>query len=167
MEKTEEKKSKGGRPKKKIDYEIVFRLANIFCTKTEIACVLGFDPSTLYADPVFQDTYKRGREGGKTTLRRYQMNLAEKNTAMAVWLGKQYLGQKDLPTDESSPRVLVVADVPTDDNGDNLPLDSTARVTNEISNDNEVITIDDGNIVDIEKTADNLGIDLETLNDKR
>lgn len=165
MEKTEEKKSKGGRPKKKIDYEIVFRLANIFCTKTEIACVLGFDPSTLYADPVFQDTYKRGREGGKTTLRRYQMNLAEKNTAMAVWLGKQYLGQKDLPTDESSPRVLVVADVPVDDNGDNLPLDNTARDNNEVVN--EVITIDDENIVDIEKTADSLGIDLETLNDKR
>lgn len=154
---------KGGRPKKEIDYELVSKLAHIFCTKEEIAAILDVNPTTLYANSVFQDVYKKGREGGKASLRRIQMNLAEKNTAMAVWLGKQYLGQKDLPTDESSPRVLVVADVPTDDNGDNLPLDSTARVTNEISN--EVII--DGNIVDIEKTADSLGIDMETLNDKR
>lgn len=28
-------------------------------------------------------------------MRRYQWKLAEKNTAMAIWLGKQMLGQKD------------------------------------------------------------------------
>ena len=158
-----EEKKRVGRPKKQIDYEMVEKLAHIFCTKEEIAAILGVDPGTLYADPIFQDTYKKGRIGGKMSLRRMQYKLAEKNTAMAVWLGKQYLGQKDLPTDESSPRVLVVADVPTDDNGDNLPLDSTARDDNEVIN--EVII--DGNVVDIEKTADNLGIDMETLNDKR
>lgn len=154
-----EEKKRVGRPKKQIDYEMVEKLAHIFCTKEEIAAILGVDPGTLYADPFFQDTYKKGRIGGKMSLRRMQYKLAEKNTAMAVWLGKQYLGQKDLPTDESSPRVLVVADVPTDDNGDNLPLDSTAR--------DDSIAIIDGNIIDIEKTADNLGIDMETLNDKR
>ena len=29
------------------------------------------------------------------SLRRMQYKLAEKNTAMAIFLGKQYLGQKD------------------------------------------------------------------------
>lgn len=156
MEKKKEK-DKGGRPKKEIDYELASKLAHIFCTKEEIAAILDVNPSTLYADDLFQDVYKKGREGGKASLRRFQMNLAEKNTAMAVWLGKQYLGQKDLPTDESTPRVLVVADVPTDDNGDNLPLEKSAK------DENEVIDII---AVDVKKTADNLGIDMETLNDK-
>ena len=30
------------------------------------------------------------------SLRRYQFQLAQKNTAMAIWLGKQYLGQRDI-----------------------------------------------------------------------
>ena len=29
------------------------------------------------------------------SLRRTQFRTAEKNTAMAIWLGKQYLGQKE------------------------------------------------------------------------
>ena len=32
---------------------------------------------------------------GRTSLRRYQFKLAEKNAAMAIFLGKNYLGQKD------------------------------------------------------------------------
>lgn len=38
---------------------------------------------------------KRGK--GKISLRRHQMRLAEKNATMAIWLGKQYLGQTDRP----------------------------------------------------------------------
>jgi hypothetical protein len=29
------------------------------------------------------------------SLRRYQFDLAENNATMAIWLGKQWLGQKD------------------------------------------------------------------------
>lgn len=33
--------------------------------------------------------------GLKIKLRRNQLKLSEKSAAMAIWLGKQYLGQKD------------------------------------------------------------------------
>ena len=32
---------------------------------------------------------------GKISLRRKQWQLAEKSASMAIWLGKQYLGQRD------------------------------------------------------------------------
>ena len=37
------------------------------------------------------------RIGGLVKLRRSQFKLAEKNAAMAIWLGKNYLGQSDSP----------------------------------------------------------------------
>ena len=43
----------------------------------------------------FADAYKKYSVGGKISLRRYQMRMAETNATMAIWLGKQYLGQTD------------------------------------------------------------------------
>ena len=86
----------GGRPKKEIDYNIVEKLANIQCTQEEIASFLNIHVRTLQRDEEFCRVYKKGIENGKMSLRRYQYKLAEKNTAMAIFLGKQYLGQKDI-----------------------------------------------------------------------
>ena len=83
------------RPKKSIDYEIVEKLSNIQCTQEEIANFLDVSVRTLQRDEEFCRIYKKGINNGKMSLRRYQYKLAEKNTAMAIWLGKQYLGQKD------------------------------------------------------------------------
>ena len=44
---------------------------------------------------LFSDVYKRLSVKGKISLRRYQFQQAEKSTAMAIWLGKQYLGQTE------------------------------------------------------------------------
>lgn len=44
----------------------------------------------------FADTFKTHSQSGKISLRRYQFKLAEKNAAMAIFLGKQYLGQRDI-----------------------------------------------------------------------
>lgn len=41
--------------------------------------------------------FKKKSAGGKMSLRRYQFELAKKNASMAIWLGKQYLGQSDNP----------------------------------------------------------------------
>lgn len=150
-----EEKKKLGRPKKKIDYEMVERMAHIFCTQDEIAVLLDVDVKTLQRDPLFGIAYTKGRQGGKMSLRRMQYKLAEKNTAMAVWLGKQYLGQRDLVNDENAPRISIVSDVPKDDSDDV----SSSALT--LKNDDNII-ID----VDIDKTAEALGIDMETLNDK-
>ena len=84
-----------GRPKIQIDYNTVEKLANIQCTQEEIASFLGISVRTLQRDEEFCRIYKKGQENGKMSLRRMQYKLAEKNTAMAIFLGKQYLGQKD------------------------------------------------------------------------
>lgn len=91
-----EEKNKGGRPKKVIDYETVEKLAALFCTQDEIAAFLNLDVKTLRADDKFMELYKKGQEKGKCSLRRHQYECAKKgNSAMLIWLGKQYLGQSE------------------------------------------------------------------------
>ena len=84
-----------GRPKKEIDYTTVEKLANIQCTQDEIASFLGISTRTLQRDEQFMELFNRGRENGKMSLRRIQWRHAEKSVPMAIWLGKQYLGQRD------------------------------------------------------------------------
>lgn len=43
----------------------------------------------------FAEVYKKYSANGKISLRRYQFNLAKTNASMAIWLGKQMLGQKE------------------------------------------------------------------------
>lgn len=84
-----------GRPKIEIDYATVEKLANIQCTQDEIASFIGVSTRTLQRDEQFMELFNRGRENGKMSLRRIQWKHAEKSATMAIWLGKQYLGQKD------------------------------------------------------------------------
>lgn len=84
-----------GRPKKEIDYTTVEKLANIQCTQEEIASFLGISSRTLLRDEKFKELFAKGRENGKMSLRRIQWKHAEKSASMAMFLGKQYLGQRD------------------------------------------------------------------------
>lgn len=84
-----------GRPKKEIDYATVEKLANIQCTQEEIASFLGISTRTLQRDEQFMELFNKGRESGKMSLRRIQWKHAEKSASMAMFLGKQYLGQRD------------------------------------------------------------------------
>jgi hypothetical protein len=43
----------------------------------------------------FSDVFREKRGIGRISLRRSQFELAKKNAAMAIWLGKQYLNQSD------------------------------------------------------------------------
>ena len=43
----------------------------------------------------YNELYAQYAARGKSSLRRYQFNLAKTNATMAIWLGKQWLGQKD------------------------------------------------------------------------
>lgn len=83
------------RPKKLIDYDVVEKLASIQCTQEEIANFLDVSVRTLQRDEEFCRIYKKGQDNGKMSLRRTQFRLAEHNVTMAIWLGKQYLGQSD------------------------------------------------------------------------
>jgi len=49
----------------------------------------------------FAEAMERGRAKGRISVRRHQMKLLEAgNATMAVWLGKQLLGQRDVITAE-------------------------------------------------------------------
>ena len=85
----------GGRPKKEINYKLVESLASLFCTEEEIAGVLDISTRTLQRDSEFCHIYKKGKEQAKMSLRRKQFKLAETNASMAIFLGKNYLGQRD------------------------------------------------------------------------
>lgn len=76
-------------------------LCRIMCTKEEIADIFEVDADTLNAwcKKIYGDTfsvvYKKKSAKGKMSLRRYQFEQAKKNPTLAIWLGKQWLGQSD------------------------------------------------------------------------
>lgn len=98
-------KNLGGRPTAddlgKIDWEKLQKLCFIHCTGEEIAGIFEIDYDTLNRNIQykygfgFADYFKRYSAGGKASLRRRQFQMAESNPTMAIWLGKQYLGQTD------------------------------------------------------------------------
>ena len=91
------------RPKKEIDQKQFENLCGLQCTLEEICGWFGVSDKTLNAwcmrtyRASFADVFKQQRGRGKISLRRHQMRLAENNATMAIWLGKQYLGQTDKP----------------------------------------------------------------------
>ncbi len=85
-----------GRPPFIIDYELVKKLAHIQCTMEEIANFLGCSIKTLEKNKEFIGVYKKEIEGGRMSLRRKQWKAVDEgNITMLVWLGKQYLKQRD------------------------------------------------------------------------
>jgi len=91
----------GGRPKKIFDQRMFEELCELQCTKDEICAILDCDEKTLTRwckeiyNEGFSDIYKSKSACGRKSLRRYQFNLAKTSAAMAIWLGKQQLGQVD------------------------------------------------------------------------
>lgn len=92
-----------GRPKKEIDKKLFEALCALQCTLPEFEDQLGVSDKTLNAwckreyGESFSDTFAKKRGAGKVSLRRMQWRLAEKSAAMAIFLGKQYLDQRDAP----------------------------------------------------------------------
>lgn len=85
----------------KISRALFENLCSIQCTKEEICAVLEVSEKTLNSwcnseyGKNFSLVFSKKREYGKSSLRRTQWKLADKNPTMAIWLGKQYLGQRD------------------------------------------------------------------------
>lgn len=90
-----------GRPLKQIDQKTFENLCKIQCTEREIAGVFECHIDTVDAwckrtyGVGFSDTYKMFSDQGKASLRRIQFKLAERNPSMAIFLGKNMLGQTD------------------------------------------------------------------------
>lgn len=90
-----------GKPKSIIDWELFKEMCHIHCTQVEICAILKVDHETLGKHIRekfgidYLEAYSQFSCGGKKSLRRIQFEQAEKNCSMAIWLGKQWLGQKD------------------------------------------------------------------------
>lgn len=91
-----------GRPKKQIDKAQFEKLCGIFCSRDDICDFFEVSKDTLirwckatYNNETFETIYKKMSAKGRSSLRRFQFALAEKNAAMAIFLGKNYLGQTD------------------------------------------------------------------------
>lgn len=90
-----------GRPKIVIDEKLFKKLCGLFCTKEEIAGVFECSEDTIERwckrtyRMNFADVFKKESAKGKMSLRRNQFKLSEKSAAMAIFLGKNYLGQRD------------------------------------------------------------------------
>jgi hypothetical protein len=95
------KRGKPGIDPIEVDWAQVKKLAAIHCTRNEIASFLDISHDTLERsskrdyDRTIGSLLEEWRDGGKCSLRRKQWVLAEKNAAMAIFLGKQLLGQRD------------------------------------------------------------------------
>ena len=92
---------KVGRPVKEVNKELFEKLCGLHCTLQEIAGCLGVSDYTLEKwceqeyGKKFLDVFKEKSMRGNVSLRRMQWKLAEKCPAMAIFLGKNFLGQKD------------------------------------------------------------------------
>ena len=103
------------RPRKNIDRKDFESLLAIQCTLEEVTAFFDHKLDGCSADTIerwckreykesFADIAAKKRNLGKISLRRAQFELAKKNGAVAIFLGKNYLGQKDniIETDEQT-----------------------------------------------------------------
>lgn len=95
------------RPRKEIDQGQFEKLCALQCTETEICDWFDVTDKTLNSwcrriyKQSFSEVYAKKRGSGKISIRRAQWKLAvEKlNPTMLIWLGRNYLGQRDQPED--------------------------------------------------------------------
>lgn len=98
---------------KEINKQQFESLCSIQCTQEEICSVLMVDHKTLTKwckknyNKSFSQVFKEKRQGGRASLRRMQWKLAENNATMGIWLGKQYLNQKDEPDKDTNQTIVV------------------------------------------------------------
>lgn len=89
------------RPRIEIDEDSFKKLCGLQCTLVEIASFFNCSEDTIENwckrtfGKNFSEVYKKHSASGKISLRRWQFKMAEHNCSMAIFLGKNYLGQKD------------------------------------------------------------------------
>jgi hypothetical protein len=96
------KKKANGRPRTAIDWEEFDRLCGLQATLEEIAAWFACDIATIERavkrekELGFAEYFAQKRGVGRVSLRRVQFREAlAGNPTMLVWLGKQWLGQRD------------------------------------------------------------------------
>lgn len=123
--KTSEQKAKIGRPPALVEAPDLIRqigaLAQMQCTQFEAAAVLGVCEDTfrtfIRSHEESEKAWEQGFGKGQASLRRWQFESARKGSGqMQIWLGKQYLNQRD-KTDVEGSMVLTDERSPTEITG--------------------------------------------------
>src|SRR5579859_1700108 len=87
------------------------KLAAMQCTDEEIAGWFGVSTRTIERrrkSRVFAEVIERGKAKGRISLRRSQLRILEEGSAvMGIFLGKQYLGQRD-QLDIGAPQIVAI-----------------------------------------------------------
>lgn len=106
MSEQEQEKQGRGRPRLKLDKQQIQRLAELQCTRQEIAYVMGCSLDTLARH--HRPDIDMGNAMGKIKLRRAMMrNATEKdNATIQIWLSKQWLGYTDAPVSDEDNLIL-------------------------------------------------------------
>ncbi len=98
-------------PKAKFDRKLVRTLAGYGCTQEEIANACGISETTLKKHA--RAELDSGYAEMKRSLRRWQYEAAKGgNTALLIWLGKQYLGQRDKAEQTIREEVVTIEELP-------------------------------------------------------
>ena len=96
MKKLRANKTKVCRPKLNIDGDKISKWISYGATVKEIADVGNCSEDHIHK--VFRQNITKGKAERNIRLRKAQFELAlSGNCSMLIWLGKQYLGQKDTP----------------------------------------------------------------------
>ena len=94
-------KTKTGRPKLVVDWKKFETACSLLATQEEMCGLLNISPDTLSRrvkekyKVTFAEYIKKSGSLAKVSLRRTQFAMAKNSVAMAIWLGKQYLGQRE------------------------------------------------------------------------
>ena len=89
------------RPKIDIDKRAFEKLGALQCTQEEIASTFDCSADTISRwckktyGKCFADVFAEKRLAGLASLRATQFQLAKRSAALAIFLGKNYLGQRD------------------------------------------------------------------------
>lgn len=65
-----------------------------------------------YQNKTFGQLFKEKTSLGKANLRKLQFKHAESSVQMAIWLGKQYLGQEEKQKVQNDSKFVIVNDIP-------------------------------------------------------
>ncbi len=124
----------------------VERVGRLQCTVREAAAFLGIRVTTMSSllkkDKRIRDAWERGKSLGLLSLRRKQMRLSGVNAQMAIFLGKNYLGQRDVTTtqltgEDGGPIDIDVSQLNSGERDDLRKLLSRATRTTRRSKDSE------------------------------
>jgi hypothetical protein len=91
------------------------KLCALHPTDSELASWFGVSTKTIErrkSELAFSQVLERGRAKGKLNLRRIQYKMAESNPAMAIFLGKNLLGQSDQITYNFDIQIAVAGGAP-------------------------------------------------------